>query len=85
MDRAAASVGSGLIKQEIPKEFKLNVAIDYKSVFVSSGDTAVKTVFSELIHGGPYSFDNPEILCIVVKILQEVYMYMLVVMRECHQ
>jgi len=65
IDRIVALAGSSKIEQEIPKGVKMNLTIDYKSIFINYGDKTIKRSFSGLIHSGPYNFENPEVLCIV--------------------
>ncbi len=65
IDRVAALTGSGMIEQEIPKGLKMNIIIDYKSIFITYDRKTIKRSFSGLLHGGPYTFENPEVLCIV--------------------
>ena len=65
IDRAAALAGSGMIEQEIPKGLKMNITIDYKSIFMTYDGKTIKKSFSGLLNSGPYRFENPEVLCII--------------------
>lgn len=64
IDRVAALTGSGMTQIDIPKGLYMNLKIDYKSVFITSGDYNVKNSFSGLLKTGPYEFSNATVLCI---------------------
>ena len=65
LDTAIATAGSAIIEQEIPKRTRLDLTIDYKTVFIAYDGKTIRKLYSGLIEGGPYSFKNPDLICIV--------------------
>ena len=65
IDRLASTSGSEKTEYQLPKGVHTDIRIDYKTVFVTYGDTTVKKSFSGLMNSGPYEFNDPTVLCFV--------------------
>ena len=65
IDREASLSSDTEIEYEIPKGSKIDIQIQYKSVFVNYGEKSVKKSFSGLTKTGPYYFKEPQILCFI--------------------
>jgi hypothetical protein len=68
IDRQASTAGSEKTEYEIPKGVHIDeIRVDYKSVFLTYEEGTIRKFFSGMLNSGPYTFNDPEVLCFVKK------------------